>query len=1144
MRVLTLEHWSSFQEIRNDSKKYFNGVKFESLIKDILFEYFPGIWNPTSVTWDGGRDFIDISLEGAEAWVECKMYAKSLSISRISNSLVMAINRKNVNQLIFFSYSRLNENAIMHLADFSASTDIVVQIFDDEKLEELILRKALIITKHFPSATDLKMPSFESILNIQAFFTKNIQTEYSQIKHIIGSSKKSVIRIPVNTPCLYEIFIQNNELLKKNELTVDLSSLNTKQAIRFLNCSKLDLNEFSVLKKMLNPAQVFSLKLYLSPAAIGKITIPPVITLLGKHRREIPSLDMEVSVLNRAPLVGSFVHQTLKDFEINISGSSQIAMIVVVGKTGVGKSRLLEEMKIKLLTQNYIIMSLNGYDDTCKTFSSFSCNLLSQVWRLPNTSILKKLSTEEYPVQGKGHSSFDKVCSLLLGSIHNDNTINFSIDDIYELFAEGFLHQKIALLIDNVQALDAESIQLLMRIKSNIPGCVGMNTLIFSFNIDELIYSQASTLFFQEIKQDATLQDNDPIRLVELPEFSRSTVEIFLNTICGFMDNGQSFADHYPLLFQLIYENVLPRPLDLYQLFLAAQDSDDPIAILKNGFFHIRKIDAFHGLVRSVTGKTEKIYELRLSYLKDNPSSLKVISAVALLDVISLNSVLNITGANESDVEYLVNAGWIKYNDQNEVTCFHPSISRFIIEVLQGKKYTGLANLFSFEIKKHLFDLLQEYTGAYGKMARFFLAQEKTKFAFSKALDEIACFLSSSPNERLQLFAFTIFNFAIDNDSLLIKHIGVVEGLCRLLACGNIEVFVNAMKRARRQLRSFIPETDYEAMELCKITRQLAGYASHIGRALEADALLVEEINLTRKLPSSVSASTKLEIEINLLNRRCVCLKDIGNKEDALVNGLLAFNLAEQYHFNFFTCLSLLDIATIYKDEISEKESFKQYIYKALKVFNETRIVEDKLGLKLACLENKARIASIDRQYEAAIELTDKYLQMSRPYFDPAYRLRGLSMKAVFIIQACLVNHPMKELLFKSVKNILNEIEDLSILARLSKFYTKALHLQAVYANIQNDLGRTEEFYSAALESIVLAKNKTAQYCYFSPSDQALIMDAANFWITYTIQTPFPVSDRILHDSMLSDITSHLSGKENIEISKLFGVASYNLPMP
>lgn len=136
MKYLREEDWSFCK--KDNNKEVFDGEKFEDLTASLLEELFDGNWIQTQKTWDGGKDFYKEDKNSLD-WVECKIYKTNLDIKTIGKTLVMVIIKDNVKNLYFFSYSPMVSTAYEQLAQFSKNSNINIIVYDDVKLEELIL---------------------------------------------------------------------------------------------------------------------------------------------------------------------------------------------------------------------------------------------------------------------------------------------------------------------------------------------------------------------------------------------------------------------------------------------------------------------------------------------------------------------------------------------------------------------------------------------------------------------------------------------------------------------------------------------------------------------------------------------------------------------------------------------------------------------------------------------------------------------------------------------------------------------------------------------------------------------------------------------------------------------------------------------
>ena len=165
MKYLT--DWNAFKE--NGS---FNGNLFEDLVKELLACMYPNvIWEQTKKSWDGNKDFVSKGLHSNEKWAECKCYKKKLDLKVLAPTLFMST-VSNIKDILIFSYSEINTNAKRKIAQFAESQEATIIVYENEVLEELILKyqDVLNIEIYFPSFkkctyTDLALQNQLSFLN-------------------------------------------------------------------------------------------------------------------------------------------------------------------------------------------------------------------------------------------------------------------------------------------------------------------------------------------------------------------------------------------------------------------------------------------------------------------------------------------------------------------------------------------------------------------------------------------------------------------------------------------------------------------------------------------------------------------------------------------------------------------------------------------------------------------------------------------------------------------------------------------------------------------------------------------------------------------------------------------------------------------
>lgn len=147
--------WSLFTSDNQLGNGVNKGIAFEDLVEQLIKAMFPKEkWRRTQKSHDEKRDFVypqDETLPD-QKWAECKNYNENLSINTIAPTLVMgAINQ--IQCIYFFSYSKLNNNAIEGILRYAESSKKKVNIFDGILLENLIIKynKQMEVKRFFPN---------------------------------------------------------------------------------------------------------------------------------------------------------------------------------------------------------------------------------------------------------------------------------------------------------------------------------------------------------------------------------------------------------------------------------------------------------------------------------------------------------------------------------------------------------------------------------------------------------------------------------------------------------------------------------------------------------------------------------------------------------------------------------------------------------------------------------------------------------------------------------------------------------------------------------------------------------------------------------------------------------------------------------
>lgn len=157
--------WSLFTKNNQLGDGVNKGIAFEDVVEQLIKAMFPKEkWRRTPKSHDEKRDFVypqDETLPD-QKWAECKNYNENLSINTIAPTLVMGAIDK-IKCIYFFSYSKLNDNAIEGILQYAESSKKKVNIFDGILLDNLIIKyNGQIETRKFFPNDDFSNLSYDN----------------------------------------------------------------------------------------------------------------------------------------------------------------------------------------------------------------------------------------------------------------------------------------------------------------------------------------------------------------------------------------------------------------------------------------------------------------------------------------------------------------------------------------------------------------------------------------------------------------------------------------------------------------------------------------------------------------------------------------------------------------------------------------------------------------------------------------------------------------------------------------------------------------------------------------------------------------------------------------------------------------------
>ncbi|MBC3916118.1 restriction endonuclease [Undibacterium sp. CY18W] len=1032
MKYLTGVAWDAFKK-QGTSPPKFDGDAFETLIRVLLRASFPGDWEGTPKTRDGGKDVVDRSIPGSVTWAECKMYRAPISLQIVSNTLVMAIVEPDVQRILFFSHSEMIGNAKNYLAKFAAQTGKTIQVFDGEILEELILRSPAVMGTYFKNysmcdALNLK----KNLPHIKAYFSSDVHVSQQQIAHSDGMEKPRQHTIPIYTPCLYEIIFIARHAQGKLKLGIKLHRQ------EFENFEILNTNLFDKLADItLDAGQTLSVPIYLAPLLSGPLTIPALCMQDEQGLTfELPSVELTASSLVRPVLIGKKVQEYLRALEATVSSGNANRIFAVHGKSGVGKSRFVDEAMTSLLKNGYEIHYFDGLNRNTQSIEGFIKTLLCSLWRLPDAQSFLSSQSSSSPDESVAAIAYGQVSEIIYNwdtqKIKEESTL------IEAALADGLRSHRAAVVVDNVQAFPAGVIAVLKKLCASVVASPGQAAFMLAFNDDDLVFNDAAADWLEVLNHSA----GKDIQVLNLLEFTIQLAEEFLDNLFSRAADGHVFSETYPNLVATILDKVIPRPLDIFQFVKGLEDRGAIRA--GNDVFTILDFEQFNLSLQLLDGARERLLDWRMERLNSIVSANLIVAAITYFGPMQAVSFVGL-GIEEIALEKLVQASILRWEVSGRLAFYHPSLARhFINDTRRGKtlKLSTKQKLFSLASDETLpftnsvewfglaYDVGNEVTATLPIVAASFLDQDFSGYAQNYLVADR--FLQYVASRR-----------KVDEWWGLLPSL---TGAAHIASQGNVAILqsrTDYLRMLASKIAFNCPPDDSSLVHWTHLIREAAGYLAGSDSA-SADQLLISALNALRDKNTTQRDLTISRAEAQFLNRRCVTLKNLGYRAEATVSGIESLELATQEDMQGLVCLNLIDLGYVEYGLRERNEGLLNYWRQA-----NTRILNLQGGQSLEVRNIRVigelisgTVCALTGEYDSALQSLDNLITGSRERRDSFYLLQGMATKGVVLMRRALLDSPNVASHCAKVLEISRVLEDLAGSMQQDKRYRFALYLQ------------------------------------------------------------------------------------------------------
>lgn len=629
--------------------------------------YAQSKWIGTRDSWDGSKDFYYYNTD-SNMWAECKNYSSPIGLKIVSPSLVMA-RIYDIDTLLFFSYSPINDNTKSKIAKYADKTFLKVQFFDDVTLEKLLFKYwTKIGNKYFKKYNGIVSSYFsEPVIDIKIYKNPLLnQTECSNDE--IGE---------INTYHMFEIDIC---IINRND--VDLIT-----EIKFEDLKSQDLQYFSInphnLKQgsdnIVIPAyEAFVYKIYMSPTVGGmELRLPKILVNDTKFSLSkaflLKPIKCKLSKENR--LIGEKYNNIINNYDNEIMHNS--IAFTLYGGSGVGKSRLFTECVKKCIVKDYIILNYSANYHTISQLNDAE-NLIKGIiialYDLTDEEILNmfnKIAIDtSVSLDMKTFPAFRMITDFL--SANTSSQYVSLIDKYIDVLCHKLKQRKYLIAVDNVQFFDESIAYFFHKILSNFINFRDGKGSIFllTFNTDYIRTDTLCTELFIFLKEGHPKLQKEKIIGFQ----SDDECEVYLQETLSIGNSLEKDS------IEKIIKKTNRNPLYLEQMVFWLYENG--ILEFKNGNYVVKKPEELLEKMNEVPKEINEIIKQRWKYYiatHIESEAIQILSAIHYYSFLSKQSAY-LLKLNWNTIEELEKNGFLSIasNDSNSIAKFyHDIIEKF-----------------------------------------------------------------------------------------------------------------------------------------------------------------------------------------------------------------------------------------------------------------------------------------------------------------------------------------------------------------------------------------------------------------------------------------------------------------------------------
>ncbi|WP_428741875.1 hypothetical protein [Tenacibaculum sp.] len=1062
-RLIPESYWSN---ILSDSKPT-QGRNFESLVEDLLkIKYKSLSWKATKITHDGKKDFWcskpiieDDDLADTQIWAECKCYKENLSIDAISGTILFAILQE-PNILLIFSYSPLNGNAQKSISLIDRK-NLHVICYDGNVLDKEIAKYDELLLKYF----GLKKDDLYHPLRIKPY------TVFSSIsRDVLNYNFNSATEGKRNDVYLNERFAI--DITIKNEFEsdadFDITIENFNDICKYFNILDKEFLSNQLKSIYLHKGDIVNIRFYFQLVSVvpkNKASIKFNVTNKTLGISEIKLISINCVWVLKTSLIGASNSLLNEEIRPRLTNRNKLIYFHLYGKSGTGKSRLLEEITNELVTLNSTIISFEGESSESIGIKPFFRKIISVIEGLPIVSDKNKHNK----LVGIEKSKFvHKV-------LYDDFFVIKRLDCIDYLFSKSN-DTEISIIVDNMQFVSEDVIAFINECQSQITtNCKLMFFLCFNTDFIKPETDNSVKKLHASLKEKSA-KNKDEYQSFEVQGLNYNQGLEFLYSFLPQLKNFPNTAKKIlnPSSEDKVSFNI--SPLFLEQIILHLKSKG--VLLLESSELYFKDIDRFNIEVQKLPENIHILLNSRWEFLKTNERFREYNRILIALKYFRTLPDFWLSDLNieKKDINFLIETGFVKKNNGKENLFYHKQLELFFDEILEEQNSILNDCLLFIENRK----LIEDYAVPYFLLKYDFektsITEETIKHLlpiYKNRLVNLNVVINIS-EKLFNVLIFTSMNISPSDEIVL--FIGICEYIKTYKSFSDaLKLYKEAYLKTNRNLNRYHKYgEDYYAF----IHRISNSYLA-LHRDYNAQETILNSLDKIELFYFNTLRIKQIAVA-KLYNRLCVTYKSLNILQESEKYIKMSIEIAKDNNEIALELKNYIDYGYLFYKRIDSMDNLRKTWGKAIEKFFKYKnkgLYSHVVSREVSTYFHASLLALLENDYEKSEEMVENGLFYAQRKFDTFNEIKLLLVKSLI----CILKNRGNENLERA-DEIAYEALDKCIAYNSQRSYWVTYHLLGKISSYKFDVDKLQYFYKKALEQLeffVINETMENKYEYF-----------------------------------------------------------------